>query len=141
MRKIFLSYSALIALYNYGEISHADMAHGIFMFGCTPKALKNPLPKDPATRALWLAHGKQAHEAMMPHFNKAEKEGRVIWIRKPTGEYRVANNDFNKMLSRLGLPLADFGNRCFQMNQESIAELLDEMNVQLDPVYYRTVMK
>jgi len=136
MRKIFLSYSALINLWNRYEISHADLDSAVFMFGCTRNALMKPIPKDAVLHAQWLRHGKAAHDIMMPYYMKAEREGRAIWLRKPNGEYRVVNTQFNVMLRSLGMPEVDFGHECFPLNYPATAEMIKRFNINLDPVYY-----
>lgn len=141
MRKLFMSYSSLLQLINRGFISHADMAHGVYMFNCNRQLVVKPEPPKGEDLAIWRQRYAQAHSFFLPHFLKAEKEGRVVMLTKPNGTYRCAHLDFNKMLKKLGIPELEFVNgQSIPANNVAADALFQELGLQMAPVYItRTV--
>lgn len=141
MRKIFLSFNSLLNLINMGAISHADMAHGFYMFGCSRALAMDPAPRDREEKRDWLKHGKQAYEMMLPHLLKAEKEGRVIWMSKKDGQFRVVNKDFNEMLKKHKMPEVVFPpGVCIPLHYPTTEKLLVDLGVQLAPIYFTNMV-
>lgn len=137
MRKLFLSFNSLLNLINMGAISHADMAHGFYMFGCSRDVVMDPAPREASELKEWRHHGKQAYGMMLPHLLKAEKDGRVVWLRKKGGQFRVANKDFNKMLAKHNMPEVVFpDNVCIPLHYPTTEKLLKDLDVQLAPIYF-----
>lgn len=110
MKKLFLSYSGVLDSITHGYVSHADLASGIYMFQCVRAHAIAPRDRSEYMRREWKRRGiASAHAILRPNLLKAEKEGRVCWLRKDNGDYRPVREEFNHILARCNLPLIKFG--------------------------------
>lgn len=66
MKKLFLSYSALLKLVADGSVTQADLDGGLYYFGCGRDQVFAPWTED-------------APKRVMAAVEKAEREGRVAW--------------------------------------------------------------
>ena len=78
MKKLFLSYSALMKSVTNGSVTETDLAEGLFYFGCGREQVFAPWTED-------------APKRIMAAVEKAEKEGRVAW--KP----RFGGNSYEQL--------------------------------------------
>lgn len=66
MKKLFLSYSALLKSVSNGSVTQADLDSGLYYFGCCREQVFAPWTEDAPKRIMAAAL-------------KAEAEGRIIW--------------------------------------------------------------
>ncbi len=108
MRKLFVSFTALLFRLADKKVTDADLATGLFHFGCCLEHVLNPGAfGDENNEVLWAFRndpegGKAAHAQIVAAVRKAQEEGRIVW-RDPTNP-RVSQYDLiAELLERNGL--------------------------------------
>lgn len=105
MRKLFLSFSALLPAIVSGQISQEDLDNGFFMFGCHRTHALDPGSKgERDERQGNNGTNAKAHPTLVKALLTAELEHRCAWMNGPNQPRQNPFVAINLMLMTAGLP-------------------------------------
>ncbi len=84
MKKLFISFTSLLALVGENKVTALELAEGLFFFGCWRDHALNPGAAGEADERTWN-NGRYAlaHPTIVEAVLKAEAEGRAAWHNGP----------------------------------------------------------
>lgn len=129
MRKLFISFSGTLLALHSGNATEADLAEGLFYFGCDRDHAINPgTESHGCDERRWLDRenpevGNQIHSRLVEMLLQAETDGRVAWRGKGGNSYEELNVLLtNNNLPELQLPTNCRTNYSYPQVQELVVE-------------------
>ncbi len=103
MRKLFLSFTALLRLLSEDKVSFEDLRHGLFYFGCTRAHAYEPGSSGETDERQW-SNGAYAvgHPMLVNMLRQAEIDGRADWRRTTDAPNRDPWEVLDDLLERNG---------------------------------------
>jgi hypothetical protein len=133
MKKLFVSFTALLISLNEGKTSEQDLAEGLFFFGCSRAHAFTPFANEETVPCV-LRKNPGIHQKIVAALQAAEQEGRVAWRKERHESYQLLNN----LLKANGFQSLEEDERPFVGNQYSypgVSYRMKKSGIQLDVVY------
>lgn len=133
--KFFVSFTGLLRAMSQGKVSEADLATGIFYFGCLRVHAVDPSVGE-ANEVTWFfgrdpVRGHVAHQLLVEAIEAAERDGRVEW--RASADARLSLVKAAELLERHGFRLREKPQGDY--NYPAVAEMARDSELDLEVVY------
>lgn len=137
MKKLFLSFTSLLAMVSTGRVTAQDLSEGLFFFGCTRRHAFEPGAQgETDERTFNGGRYAGAHLAIVKALHEAEQEGRAAWRHDPLTGQLDPWAQLDQLLLANGFEAAARGTgQGWDAGYPAIAEQLSMKGIPLTPVY------
>lgn len=137
MKKLFLSFSALLGQIVDGNVTQDDLDKGLFMFGCTRTHAIDPGAHNETDERTWnKGRNAEAYPSLLAALLAAEADGRAAWCRPDMQTRRPPVLVLNELLEKQGMQLIKVSESDgYHLSYPDLKDRIIHAGIALDAIY------